>query len=869
MWQWSVAIAADLAGCEQRLAEAPGAREAVTCFYDLARETGDYDRSTETIASLVEQHPDWPWASFTLANLLTDQGRVAEAIPRYEAAILGFDAAGDRPGRVLGRLNLVTYLADDLRFDDCERLLDEAAALAEGDPGLTARARAQRGRIRWRSGVHLGAAEVELRALLDELGEGGEYQTRLIVLHTLQGIAQSTGQREAAAFWLEEMEDHTRSAGDTYVRATVGAQRLQLAMEAPFDDPSGVRALAEASLRLAEAGGNPYAAMEGRCALAWVGEWPGNRPAWDACLAAVDADGDPEQGPYWRTHLVDRVAGVDPAFAAQVLDDAERQVADWALDGLRPGLAIRRARLAAAAGRNDEAWAHTRSALERLRAQAVSSDPSTRASALVREADLLYEPAERLARTPEGQERALLLTEAFRGALHDGSALAARDAAPDAQQVSLRRALDAALARLWDVEGRERDAVLAEIARLRADAAERDHAAWASRGGAPSSRPPPTFADLQAALLPDEALVSVQLPQSVGPVGDLPPAWAWVVTVGGVQRIEVPPRWVLEPQVRGLVAAARARDGSEQGPDAAFARGLLDPVLAALPPGVRRLWWIPDGPLHALPLGWLPGPDGAPLEARYPVTVAPSARHLVAARSAPRRAPSASVVFAAPAGPDRVALPAAAREAEAVIAAVPGRIHSAEAATEAELVAALQDPSVGLVHVAAHAMVDPAHPERSRIQLAGDDALTAGEIASLRVPGTVVVLSACATAAGRELVGEGPMGLSRALLDAGAGAVVATAWPMRDKDAGAFFEAFYAAMGEGNDVGEAVARARAVRRAAGAPAEAWAGVTVMGDARWAPEPRRERRGWVFAGALGAAAALALGVRLGRGQLPEP
>ncbi len=68
--------------------------------------------------------------------------------------------------------------------------------------------------------------------------------------------------------------------------------------------------------------------------------------------------------------------------------------------------------------------------------------------------------------------------------------------------------------------------------------------------------------------------------------------------------------------------------------------------------------------------------------------------------------------------------------------------------------------------------------------------LTAEAIATLRVPGTVVILDGCSSQAGEILPGAGVMGLSRAWLLAGAEAVVVSAWPTPD-DSGRFFSCFY------------------------------------------------------------------------------
>jgi CHAT domain-containing protein len=68
--------------------------------------------------------------------------------------------------------------------------------------------------------------------------------------------------------------------------------------------------------------------------------------------------------------------------------------------------------------------------------------------------------------------------------------------------------------------------------------------------------------------------------------------------------------------------------------------------------------------------------------------------------------------------------------------------------------------------------------------------LTKEAIATLRVPGSLVVLSGCSSQQGENLPSAGLVGLSRAWLLAGASAVIVSAWPTPD-DSGRFFTAFY------------------------------------------------------------------------------
>jgi CHAT domain-containing protein len=70
-----------------------------------------------------------------------------------------------------------------------------------------------------------------------------------------------------------------------------------------------------------------------------------------------------------------------------------------------------------------------------------------------------------------------------------------------------------------------------------------------------------------------------------------------------------------------------------------------------------------------------------------------------------------------------------------------------------------------------------------------------------------VVLSACETGSGRVAGGEGPISLARAFVQAGAGHVVATLWPVR-ANAGQLMEAFHARLDAGLDPSSALREAK-------------------------------------------------------------
>lgn len=124
-----------------------------------------------------------------------------------------------------------------------------------------------------------------------------------------------------------------------------------------------------------------------------------------------------------------------------------------------------------------------------------------------------------------------------------------------------------------------------------------------------------------------------------------------------------------------------------------------------------------------------------------------------------------------------------------------------EAATEAEF--GQHSQRAGLIHLATHAAFRADNPFFSWVQLA-DARPTVADLYSWRLTGRpLVTLSACETGlSGRR--GGGLIGFSRALMAAGAGAVVASLWKVDDASTAGLMERFYQRLAAGQVVSTAL-----------------------------------------------------------------
>jgi CHAT domain-containing protein len=123
-------------------------------------------------------------------------------------------------------------------------------------------------------------------------------------------------------------------------------------------------------------------------------------------------------------------------------------------------------------------------------------------------------------------------------------------------------------------------------------------------------------------------------------------------------------------------------------------------------------------------------------------------------------------------------------------------LEGAAANTEDLTEALRQHPRV--LHIAAHMLFPPAESGPGMIALTlqpGNQVqlLSATEIASIRSKVDLVVLDGCSSGRASILPGAGLMGMTRAWMAAGARAIVATRWPVSDREAGEFFRSFYSA----------------------------------------------------------------------------
>lgn len=264
----------------------------------------------------------------------------------------------------------------------------------------------------------------------------------------------------------------------------------------------------------------------------------------------------------------------------------------------------------------------------------------------------------------------------------------------------------------------------------------------------------------------------------------------------------------------------------------------------------RRLAIVASGALEYVPFAALPDPAtrgrAAPLVAAHEIVTLPSASSLALLRrdDGPRTAPKkliavfADPVFAAddprvkttPRDARRVPpsgeaatrslatraieafvsgesrgslarLPFSRAEAIAVAAQVPAasRLEATDFDATLALATSGRLNDYRIIHFATHGLINTTRPELSGLALSLVDAdgrsrdgfLRLNTIYNLRLSADLVVLSACQSALGKEIAGEGLVGLTRGFMYAGARRVIASLWQVSDSATAELMKKFY------------------------------------------------------------------------------
>jgi CHAT domain-containing protein len=359
----------------------------------------------------------------------------------------------------------------------------------------------------------------------------------------------------------------------------------------------------------------------------------------------------------------------------------------------------------------------------------------------------------------------------------------------------------------------------------------------------------PTVDELERALRPDEALIEYKVT-----------AWmtfAWIVRRGHPVRV-VPIR-IGRSELRSRVTAFL--DTISRPPSAPFdpapARALYDLLLGEILKDVQAgtsLILVPDEALLLLPFEALARGSGGAAEylaAMHPVRYYPSAGTFLVSRSDPSpRGPWSHPLLAladprygdesghAPVrgttleqwiarGYGFAPLPATRREVTEVsrllqVAPRPPHVLLREYAVKQQLLrreAGHELARYRFIHFATHGVLATDIPSLRQPALVlgapapgaaeADMFLTMDEIAGLRLAADLVVLSACQTGRGEEVPGEGVLGLTRAVLHAGAASVVVSLWNVADEATATFMSRFYSHLVRGGlDKARALQQAR-------------------------------------------------------------
>jgi CHAT domain-containing protein len=301
----------------------------------------------------------------------------------------------------------------------------------------------------------------------------------------------------------------------------------------------------------------------------------------------------------------------------------------------------------------------------------------------------------------------------------------------------------------------------------------------------------------------------------------------------------------------------------------ALSHMLVGPVAGLL--SDQRLLIVADGALHYVPFAALPLSSGEPLIVRHEVVSLPSASVVALQRREShnrRRAEKLVAVLADPVfdtgdprlktrGPRQPQglstipalrggtlsrLPFTREEAEAITAVAPAgqSVKALDFAASRSTATSADLAQYRIVHLATHAVLDTDHPELSGIVLSlvdgqgqpQDGFLRLHEVYNLNWAADLVVLSACQTGLGKEIKGEGLVGLTRGFMYAGAKTVVASLWNVNDSITAEFMKRFYREMIVNGMPPASALRATQIemsKRKQWQSPYYWAGFVVQGD----------------------------------------
>jgi CHAT domain-containing protein len=791
----------------------PWTQERLMCLYNVGTRDSTLPETRARLQRLGAGQVEHPWPTFVL-GLSVFQDDETKALELYALAAVGFSRTGDAEGEVLARHNLrnIYQRRGNLEAADREVALAKTVAESSGQPLPLARAAVLEAGHELRAGGDVGRAYETLRRAERFAFPDGPIGLRRTILMNLANASLYLGRLDDAIEALERHRALRRVDGATADAATVAFNLLNARLTQSERRPRAAareRLTVQAREVLAEAEQlrRPRLVASTHRVLADLLRTSDPEAAaahLDQCLALERTLGYPElrAGCLWTRSLLD--AARDPARA-----DQESRLAIDALAANPDSLRL------------VYAW----QARLRLAWQVMPEDEAMRASLQALDA------IERLRARQEDRDRR---AELFSSWTRDYYWLAGR-------------LLDSKTPRLAEAfEVGERLRVRELLERL-------------TRAGLPAAGPESfaSLADVQRTLDESEALLWFAVAPWEDVYGDFGGgAWLVVVTRRSARLHRLAASADLDSQVAALEGLLRDRETPVERWEPAANRiggALLGPAIAELPPVIQRLVIVSDGELHRLPFEALrPARERPRLGQQFDITVVPSATLWVRLRrhqAAPP--PAAALVLADPGltpgsrggGARLAALPFARREARTIARTLrldARLVREGDAASEAFLKHAPL-AHFGIVHLAAHAQADAAFPERSAVVLAPGSATEDGwlqpkEIAALDFSGRLVVLSACDSASGFLLSGEGPLSLARAFFAGGAGGVVATRWPLRDDDAAFMMERFYEALAAGTGPAGALRRAREEAIAGGLPAAAWAGVALMGDGLRPPFP---------------------------------